>query len=82
VWGTHPYEACREAALAAGAEPATAEPPRPLEALERFGRLATAELEELCGRPRPPLEAELWRLATEWKLRPLPALTGTLWEAA
>jgi putative protein-disulfide isomerase len=82
VWGWQPYSAYREAALAAGASPANEGPLEPLAALERFGRLATAEAEMLADRPRPLVEAELWRLATEWKLRPLGVLTGTLWEKA
>jgi hypothetical protein len=32
------------------------------------------------GRPRPVIEAELWGLAREWRLRPVRVLTGTLWE--
>jgi predicted DsbA family dithiol-disulfide isomerase len=82
VWGWQPYERYRDAALAAGASAASDGRLEPLEAIERFGRCATRELEELSGRPRPVLEAELWRLATEWKLRPVPGLTGTLWEPA
>jgi predicted DsbA family dithiol-disulfide isomerase len=82
VWGWQPYERYRDAALAAGASSAGDGRLEPLEAIERFGRCATRELEELSGRPRPVLEAELWRLATEWKLRPVPGLTGTLWELA
>ena len=31
---------------------------------------------------RPVLEAELWALARDWKLRPVSALTGTVWESA
>jgi len=34
----------------------------------------------LVGRPRPLVEAELWGLATEWKLKPVSVLTGALWE--
>ena len=82
VWGPQRYERYRAAATAAGATPATAAPPEPLEAIERFGRCATREIEELTGRPRPVVEAELWAHAREWRLRPVPALTGTLWEAA
>jgi predicted DsbA family dithiol-disulfide isomerase len=82
VWGFVPYERYREAALAAGAEPVTDRRPTVTEALERFGRCATRELEELTGAPRPVLEAELWKLASEWRLRPVDALTGTLWESA
>jgi predicted DsbA family dithiol-disulfide isomerase len=80
VWGVQPYEAYREAAIAAGAEPMDARRPEPPEAVERFGRCATRELEELCGKPRPVLEAELWALARDWKLKPVPVAGGTLWE--
>lgn len=82
VWGLQRYERYRAAATAAGAKPASTAPPEPLEAIERFGRCATREIEELTGRPRPIVEAELWAHAREWRLRPVPALTGTLWEAA
>jgi putative protein-disulfide isomerase len=33
-------------------------------------------------RPRPVLEAELWGLARDWKLRPVAILGGTIWEQA
>jgi predicted DsbA family dithiol-disulfide isomerase len=82
VWGWQPYDAYREAALAAGAAVESERAAEPLEAIERFGRCATKEIEALTGRPRPVVEAELWALARDWRLRPLPALTGTLWEAA
>lgn len=84
VYGWQPYERYRDAALAAGAEPAGTEDGRlePLEAIERFGRCATREIEELTGRPRPLVEAELWNLARDWRLKPVPALTGTMWEKA
>jgi len=82
VWGQHPYEDYRAAALAAGAEQVNEGPLEPLDAVRRFGTIATREAEVLAERPRPPIEAELWRLASEWRLRPRPSLTGTLWEAA
>ena len=82
VWGRQPYAAYREAAVAAGAKAVNEGPLEPLDALERFGRLATAEAMELSGRPRPPVEAELWALASEWKLRAVEVLTGTIWEKA
>jgi predicted DsbA family dithiol-disulfide isomerase len=82
VWGWQPYERYREAAIAAGAQPVTGQGPTVLEALERFGRCATRELEELTGTARPLLEAELWTLAGEWKLKPMAVLTGTIWEPA
>ena len=62
--------------------PAPAARPSPLEALARFGRLATPELEAVCARPGPPLLAELWALAAEWRVRPVRVLTGELWEVA
>jgi predicted DsbA family dithiol-disulfide isomerase len=82
VYGWQPYERYREAAIAAGAGAREDPVLEPLEAIGRFGRCATRELEELSGRPRPVVEAELWPLAREWRLKPVPALTGTLWEAA
>lgn len=80
VWGSAPVEDYRAAALAAGAEQRNQGALEPLEAIERFGLCATAELQELSGKPRPVLEAELWGLARDWKLKPVEALTGTLWE--
>jgi predicted DsbA family dithiol-disulfide isomerase len=82
VWGPQPYEAYRDAARAAGAEPVADRAPEPIEAIGRFGRCATKELEVLTGKPHPVLEAELWGLARDWRLRPIAALTGTLWELA
>ena len=83
VWGIRSYDELREAALAAGAEPAQTGPLEPMDAIERFGRCATAELAELAGgRPLPVLEAELWAAAREWRLKPVRVLTGTLWEKA
>jgi hypothetical protein len=80
VWGSAPVETYREAAAAAGAKQRNEGSLEPLAAIERFGTCATVELQELSGRPRPVVEAELWKLATEWKLKPVEALTGTLWE--
>jgi putative protein-disulfide isomerase len=80
VWGWQPYDAYRDAALAAGATVSSEGRAEPVEAIGRFGRCATQEIEELSGRPRPVLEAELWDMAREWKLRAVPVLTGTLWE--
>jgi protein-disulfide isomerase-like protein with CxxC motif len=79
VWGRRPYDAYREAASAAGAAPEERRA-EPVDAVERFGRCATRELEELTGKPRPVLEAELWALARDWKLKSVPVLGGTLWE--
>jgi putative protein-disulfide isomerase len=82
VWGWQPIEAYREAALAAGAIPVNEGPLEPLDAVERFGAIATREAEVLAQRPGPPTSAELWRLASEFHLRPNRTLTGTIWEKA
>jgi predicted DsbA family dithiol-disulfide isomerase len=81
VRGAQPYAAYRAAAIAAGAEPVRDPLAEPLAAIAHFGRCATRELEQLSGRPRPVVEAELWALAREWRLKPVPVLTGTLWES-
>ncbi len=83
VWGqakSHP--ALRDAALAAGANQMNDGALEPLDAIRRFGRCATRELETLAEKPRPVVEADLWVLARDWKLKPVSALTGTLWEPA
>jgi putative protein-disulfide isomerase len=82
VAGFQPYEALREAAVAAGASPAQETPLGIEEAIARFGRLTTREVEALCGLPGPRAGAELYRLAEQWKLRPRRCLTGHLWETA
>lgn len=82
VYGWQPLEAYREAALAAGAEQVNEGPLEPLAAVERFGSIATREAEVLAQRPGPPTCAELWRLAAEFRLRPVRALTGTVWHPA
>jgi hypothetical protein len=82
VSGRRPYDELRAAALAAGAEPGGGERPGVTEALRRFGRMATREVEEVCGLPGPRAAAELWRMATEWQVRPVRVLTGHLWELA
>lgn len=76
------YDGLRAAAVAAGAEPVTSERPAIPDALRRFGRMTTLEVQEVCGLPGPRAHAELWRLASEWQVRPLPVLTGHLWERA
>ena len=82
AFGGDRYEDWRDAALAAGAEPAGGEPPDVLEALRRFPRMAGVELEAVCQLPEPRACAELWHLASEWKTRPVRVLTGYLWEPA
>jgi predicted DsbA family dithiol-disulfide isomerase len=82
VWGWRPYDAYRVAATAAGATPERDAPPEPLEAIERFGRATTKEIEVLTERPAPVVRAELWGAATQWRLRPTDVLGGTIWEPA
>jgi putative protein-disulfide isomerase len=79
VWGWQPYERYRDAALAAGASATDGPAPDALGAIARFGRMATRELEELSGSPRTVVEAELWALGREWRLKPEPVLAGTMW---
>ena len=80
--GDHSYVEWRTAAIAAGARPGDEPRPDVLGALERFGRMATPEVEAVCDLPGPRASAELWRLATEWKVKPTRVLTGMLWELA
>ena len=82
VRGRQGYETYRAAAIEAGAQPERDAAAEPLAAIAHFGRCATAELVELSGRPRPVIEAELWSLARDWRLRPVSVLAGTLWESA
>jgi protein-disulfide isomerase-like protein with CxxC motif len=82
VTGYRPYEDYRAAAEAADARPSGEGPPAIEEALRRFGRMATREIEVVCDLPEPSAAAELWRLASEWKVRPVRVLTGHLWEPA
>ncbi len=76
------YEGWREAALAAGAMPASGSVLSVVGALERFGSLAAAEVSAVCDLPGPRAQAELWRLAMEWRVRPERFLTGELWSLA
>jgi hypothetical protein len=50
--------------------------------VRRFGRLATPEVAAASDLPGPRAAAELWRLATEWRVRPERALIGELWSPA
>jgi hypothetical protein len=80
VWGWRPYEDYRAAAMGAGTSPLEERPLEPLEAIERFGRCTTRELEELTGKPGPVLQAELWPMARDWRLRVTPVAGGEFWE--
>jgi putative protein-disulfide isomerase len=80
--GVDAYGEWRAAAVAAGASPAPGDRPDILAALARFGTMATAEIEAVCDLPGPRAQAELWRLAAEWRVKPERTLTGELWEPA
>ena len=80
LWGRQPFDAYRQTALALGAQRVGEPASSAIKVVERFGRCATREIEEVLGRPTPLVEAELWEAAREWRLRPVPALTGTFWE--
>jgi hypothetical protein len=80
VYGRTTYDELRTAAEAAGATPGGSEPPGVLDALRRFGRMATREVEEVCRLPEPRAHAELWRLAGGFEVKPVRVLTGWLWE--
>ncbi|MEZ5076500.1 MAG: DsbA family protein [Solirubrobacterales bacterium] len=79
VWGWQPLETYREAALFCGARQVNSGALAPLEALARFGPLATREAEVLGERPGAATCAALWQLAAEERVRPSRALTGTIW---
>lgn len=82
VFGYRPYGEYRAAAEAAGARASTRPAPGVAEALVRFGRMATAEIEAVCDLATPAAAGELWALAAAWKVRPVRVLTGYLWEPA
>jgi predicted DsbA family dithiol-disulfide isomerase len=78
--GFQDYDTCRQAALEVGAKAARDGPLSVEEAVERFGLVTTREVELLCELPGPRAPAELFKLAEQWRLRPLRKLTGYLWE--
>jgi hypothetical protein len=84
AWGNDSVdpEKLREAVLRVGAKQRNEGGLKLAEAIRRFGRCATRELEVLTGKPLPALEAELWKMASDGKLKAIRVLTGTLWEAA
>jgi putative protein-disulfide isomerase len=79
-WLGGSYEELRDAAISAGATPSGEGELPVLDALQRFGRMATLEVQVVCQLPGPRAHAELWRLAAEWQVKPIPVLTGHLWE--
>ena len=82
VYGPQPWEAYRDAALAAGAVPPGADPPSIAEALRRLGPMATVEVAAVCDLAGPRAPAELWRLATEWQVTVERTLGGEVWTVA
>jgi predicted DsbA family dithiol-disulfide isomerase len=82
IAGYQAPEAYRAAALECGATPGAGGALGVEEAVARFGRVTTREIEVLCELPGPRASAELFRLAEAWRVRPLRRLTGYLWEAA
>jgi hypothetical protein len=82
AFGEVGYDEWHAAALAAGAKPTGEPPPDPQAALGTFGRMATAEIEAVCDLPGPRANAELWRLAAEWRAKPVRVITGMMWERA
>jgi predicted DsbA family dithiol-disulfide isomerase len=82
VYGPAPYEAYRDAAVAAGARPPDGAALSIEEALRRFGTMATVEVAAVCDLPGPRAAAELWRLAADWRVRPEPTLGGEIWSLA
>lgn len=81
VYGPAPYADYLAAAEAAGAQRSGAKGQLSVqEALARFGRMATREVEEVCGLKGPRAEGELWQLALDFEARPTRVLTGWLWE--
>jgi predicted DsbA family dithiol-disulfide isomerase len=75
-------EALRSAVRAAGAQAAPGGLPDAEAALRRFGRMAAVEVAAVCDLPGPRANAELWRLALEWRARPERIAGGELWRAA
>lgn len=82
VYGFSDYASLAAAAIAAGAEPAGGIAPSVEDALRTFGSMATAEVAAVCDLPGPRAPAELWRLATEWRVRADRAGSGELWMVA
>jgi predicted DsbA family dithiol-disulfide isomerase len=98
VYGYSDYGALRDAAAAAGAIDAVAGAggagatgagptgaggrPSIEDALRRWHSMATAEVTAVCDLPGPRAPAELWRLATEWRVRPERLGSGELWTVA
>ena len=81
VAGTAPYADWRAAALAAGAQPLSDPRPDPLAALQRFGRMATVEVEEASTCPSSRRRASSGGWPAAGRATPIRVLTGPLWQA-
>lgn len=79
VYGPDDYPRLREAAVNAGAVPASAVTPSVEEALARFETMASSEVATVCELPGPRAPAELWRLAADWRVRAERLGSGELW---
>lgn len=82
VYGHADYGLLREAAAAAGAQADDSPLPVVSQALRELGPMAVAEVASVCGMPAPAASAELWRLATEWQVKPERVGTAELWTLA
>lgn len=82
VYGYADYETLRQAALSAGGQPTADAAPSIEQALGRFGTMTTAEVAAVCQLPGPRAPEELWRLASEWRVKPERLGTGELWTLA
>jgi putative protein-disulfide isomerase len=82
VYGFSDYRELRAAAVAAGATPRGVPAPDAEQALRNFGAMSTAEVTAVCDLPGPRAPAELWRLATEWRVTPDRVGSGELWSVA
>jgi hypothetical protein len=82
VYGYSDYATLMDAALAAGAVPTGAAAPSIEQALARWGSMATAEVAAVCELPGPPAPTELWRLASEWRVKAERTGGGEMWSRA
>ena len=56
--------------------------PAHIAAFKEISDFLTAEVAAVCDLPGPRAPAELWRLATEWRVRPDRVGSGELWTVA
>jgi predicted DsbA family dithiol-disulfide isomerase len=82
VTGDWQWTAWRAAAQAAGATPRTDALPDPEAAVRRFGSITTAEVATVCGLPAVRAAAELWRLASDFRVTARRVPGGELWAPA